>query len=286
MSEYFWYFIGLSILLYIGLRAFERWILPRFYNPHESLEEREMALQRKVEDLERRLKGSEAKNLELESNQRLLLRQLGNANVKIENQNEQIIALERKVRELQRTTPITPVEVEPFQGRVLGIWPESLPLDTAGEKNAIAATGLEYEALEGEEATRVGIVDLLGQKEYSIVEIGARGGEEGIKLYGGDIAPPRWWAQLARQHHIDIFVVLANESSKPGVVNVADALFNAGAKAVVSVESVIKDSDAVKFSRMLYKRLSRGVPLAKAVDYARLVMSDAGSETIKLRERQ
>lgn len=286
--EYFWYFIGFSILLYGGLRAFERWLLPRFYNPNETIEQREEALRKQVDDLERRLKESERKNNELESNQRLLLGELSKANVEIKEQEKKIVILTDRVRELERVSPsmltITPSEVRPFTGRVLGIWPESHPLDIAGERDAISSTGLEYEALENEFATRRGIVEQLGQKDYKILEIGARGGAEGVKLHDG-IAPPRWWAQLARQHNVDIFVVLANESSKPGVTNVADEIFHAGASAVVSVDSKINDVDAVNFSRMLYKRLSRGVPLAKAVDYAKLVISSAASDEIKLRER-
>ena len=66
--------------------------------------------------------------------------------------------------------------------------------------------------------------------------------------------------------------------------NVADALFNAVAKEVVSVDSVISDIEAVKFATTLYRRLGRGIPLAKAVEYAKLAMTDAGSDTIKLRE--
>lgn len=285
-SEYLIYAAVFSFILYVLLRAFEKWLLPRWVKPDRLLEKREAELQDEIDDLKRRLSASEAKNKELEINQELLLRQLGRANTRADKLEEKVRDLNDEVRVLQKTAPITPVEVKPFQGRVLGIWPESIPLDVAGEKDAISATGLQYEALEGTRATRMNIVDLLSQREYSIMEIGARGGEEGIRLYNGDMAPPRWWAQLARQHHIEIFVVLANESSKPGVANVADSLFDAGAKAVVSVDSTIDDSDAVKFARMFYKRLSRGIPMAKAVEYARLVISDQGSDTIKLRERQ
>jgi hypothetical protein len=285
-SEYLVYALIFSLCLYVLLRAFEKFLLPKLLKPDRFLEKREAELQDEIDELKRRLSASEKKNQELEINQALLLNQLGKANAKADRLEEKVKDLTDEVKVLQKTVPITPVEVKPFQGRVLGIWPENFPIDVAAEKNAIAATGLEYEALEGEQATRMGIVDLLGQRDYSIMEIGARGGQVGIQLHNGDIAPPRWWAQLARQHNIDIFVVLANESSKPGVVNVADSLFDAGAKAVVSVDSTINDADAVRFARMFYKRLSRGIPLAKAVEYAKLVISDQGSETIKLRERQ
>lgn len=289
MNEYFWLFIIISLLLYVGVRAFERWVLPKFYNPNETTEQREEALRKQVDDLERRLKESERKNEELEANQRLLLGELGKANVEIREQEKRTAILADRVKELEKTSspislPITPVETKLFTGRVLGVWPDSFPLDIAGEKDAISSTGLEYEVLENEFATRRGIVEQLSQRDYSILEIGARGGVEGIKLHDG-IAPPRWWAQLARQHHIEIFIVLANESSKPGVTNVADELYNVGVGAVVSVDSKINDVDAVEFARMLYKRLSRGVPLAKAVDYAKLVISSMGSDEIKLRER-
>lgn len=285
MNDLFWYALIFSIFVYVLLRVLERWIIPKFYTPDKTLAEKEIELQKKIEELERRLSESENKNADLESNQTLLLNQLKLANIKIGKQEDKITELSSKVRELERSTPITPVEVKPFVGRVLGVWPDSLPLDTEGEKNAVSKTGLEYEALEGVEASREGIVEQLGLREYSILEIGAKGGGIGIKLSDG-IAPPTWWAQLARQHHIDIFIVLANESSKPGVDNVADALFNAGVKYVISVDSSITDVDAVKFAKMFYRRLSRGVPLAKAVDYAKLVITDAGSDTIKLRERK
>lgn len=288
----FWYTVIFFTVLYVVFRASEKWIIPRFSSPEKTIESREFALQIQIQDLEkknaeleRRLGGSERKNVELESNQNLLLEKLLEAKTKATEQDKKIGILIDRVKELERTTPITPVETVPFKGRVLGVWPESLPLNTAGEKEAISKTGLEYDALEGPSASREGIVEQLGLREYSILEIGAKGGGIGIKLSDG-IASPTWWAQLARQHHIDIFIVLANESSKPGVDNVADALFNAGVKYVISVDSSITDVDAVKFAKMFYRRLSRGVPLAKAVDYAKLVITDAGSDTIKLRERK
>lgn len=277
MDELLWYALIFPIVLYIGLRAIERWILPKFRLPDESLEARELELQRQLDELQR-------KNKELETNQALLLKELGRANQKIGEQDLKILELSNKVRELERTTPITPVEVKPFIGRVLGVWPEPLDLDLDGERRAIANAGIEYEALEGDVATRIGIIEQLSQREYHILEIGAKGGEEGVKLHDG-IAAPEWWTRLAKQHNLNIFVVLSNESSKPGVVNVADALFSAGAKAVVSVDSEISDLDAVKFATMFYRRLARGVPLAKAVEYAKLVVTDSSSDAIKLRER-
>lgn len=284
MNEFLWYALIFPFVLYIGLRSIERWVLPRFRLPDGSLEAKEADLRRQVENLQRKNTEIERKNTELEANQALLLKELGRANAKISEQNDKIAQLSSKVKEMERTVPITPVEAVPFMGRVLGVWPDALPLDTVGERRAISTTGLEYEALEGDAATRMGIIEQLSQREYRIMEIGAKGGEVGIKLKDG-IAPPEWWTRLAKQHSIDIFVVLSNESSKPGVVNVADALFNAGADAVVSVDSKISDIDAVRFATMFYRRLSRGVPLDKAVDYAKLVISDSGSDTIKLRTR-
>lgn len=275
-NELLLYALIFPFVLYIGLRIIERWVLPRFKSSDESLEAREANLQRELEELRR-------KNRELETNQALLLKELGKANNKIADQEEKISELIVKVRELERVAPLAPVEVKPLVGRVLGVWPEPLSLDTASERKGIANTGLEYEALEGPQATRMAIIEQLGQRDYKIMEIGAKGGEIGIKLFDG-IAPPEWWMRLAKQHHIDLFVILANESSKPGVENVADALYNAGAKAVVSVDSTISDTDSVRFATMLYRRLSRGIPLAKAVEYAKLVVTDAGADTIKLRE--
>lgn len=277
MDNPFLYALIFPVVLYILLRAVEYWILPKLKLPEGSLEVRERELERQIESLRE-------KNRELETNQDLLLKELGKANAKIQIQENRIRELESEIVALKKSAPITPVETKPLQGRVLGVWPEAPELDLAKERKAVSNSGLEYEALEGKSATRMGIIEQLGQRDYKIMEIGARGGERGIKLADG-IASPEWWTRLAKQHNIDIFVVLANESSKPGVVNVADALYSAGAKAVVSVDSKISDTDAVHFATMLYRRLGRGVPLAKAVEYARLVISDGGSDTIKLRER-
>lgn len=290
MNELLWWALGFSFLLYVSLRSFERWILPKIPTSVKTLDEREVELQQQITDLQRRLVSSEQKNEELAGNQKMLLEALGKANQEIARQQEQITVLNSKVKELEKTAPITPIETKPFAGRVLGIWPQNMPkngektLLTVDEKNNLAKTGLEYEALEGDLATRRGIVEQLGQRDYRILEIGAKGAAKGVMLKDG-IAPPEWWMRLAKQHQIEIFVVLANESSKPGIENVADALYNAGARAVVSVDSSILDIDAIEFARMFYRRLSRGVPLAKAVEYAKLVISDAGSDTIKLRER-
>lgn len=284
MNSYIFYALTAAIVVYVLLRIGERTLIPKFFVP-VTIESRELALKAEIEDCKRRLEGSERKNSEFENNQELLLNELRRANIKISKQEDQILELKTRIRELERNVPISSVpDSSGPTRRVLGIWPDSLPLDTEGEKTAIAGVGLEYEALEGLEASREGIVEKLGQQEYSILEIGAKGAANGIKLADG-IAPPSWWGQLARQHKIDIFVILANESSKPGVLNVADAIFNAGAKSVISVDSVITDADAVKFARMFYRRLSRGIPIDKAVNYARLVITDSPSETIKLRER-
>lgn len=284
MISEFWYAVAFSALIYVGLWSVGRWVLPRFRITDGSIESREIILERQIIDLEKRLKESERKNIELEHTQEFLLLELKKSNARIVQQEEKILVLNGKVRELEKPLAAI-VSNYSYVGRVLGIWPTSLPLDVEGEKNAIFQAGLPYEAVEGEYATRMGIVEQLSQRDdYTIIEIGAKGSRDGIMLSDG-LAPAYWWQQLAKQHSIQIFVVLANESSKPGTENIADALFNSGAKAVISVDSSINDVDAVKFARMFYRRLSRGTPLAEAVGYARLVITDAGADAIKLRER-
>lgn len=284
MNSYLIYALFAASIVYVVLRVGERVIIPRFFSLNTA-EGRELTLKKEIEELTRRLDISEKKNQAFESNQDLLLGELKRANNKIERQNQQLTNMEKQIAELQRGSNGAGIDkITEASKRVLGIWPESLPLDTEGEKLAISGIGMEYEALEGQMASREGIVEKLGQQDYAILEIGAKGGANGIKLADG-MAPPSWWGQLARQHHIEIFVILANESSKPGVLNVADAIFNAGAKYVISVDSVITDSDAVKFARMFYRRLNRGIPIDKAVNYARLVITDSPLDTIKLRER-
>ncbi len=296
MSVDAYYTLAFATLVYIGLWAIGRWVLPRFHILDGTLEGQKAELQRQIGDLaarladsERRLADSERKNVDLEKTQDFLLRQLETANAKMGRQDERIVELSGKINELERSVSQPHAEANPAStlkiGRVLGVWPEPVKLDSIGEKDAIYSTGLEYESLEGAAATRMGIVEQLGQRsDYRIMEIGAKGGQSGIQLHDG-ITPPLWWSDLAKQHNIDIFVVLSNESSKPGVTNVADALYNAGAKAVISVDSSISDLDAVKFARFLYRKLSRGASLKASVNAARLVISDAGAETIKLRER-
>ena len=66
--------------------------------------------------------------------------------------------------------------------------------------------------------------------------------------------------------------------------NVADALLRNGVRAVVSVTDEVADEDAVAFARLLYEALSRNEPLRRAVDHAKLVVSDAAQEMIQLIE--
>ncbi len=288
MTLEIWQILAFASVVYAILWVAGRFLLPRLRFNDGPIEVREAELRTQIVDLERRLAERERKNEQLETNQNLLLGELRKSNAKMSQQDVRILELTGKVSDLQRVLPVVaaaPADSRFKAGRVLGIWPNPLVLDATAIRDTLFDTGLEYESLEGAAATRMGIVEQLGQRDdYRIMEIGAKGNSAGIQLHDS-VAAPRWWSELAKQHNIDIFVVLSNESSKPGVVNVADALWKAGAKAVISVDSSIDDLDAVRFARMFYRRISEGVSLARAVDHARLVITDAGAETIKLRER-
>lgn len=266
--------------------------LGHLFLDHEAREERERMLTERIEELERKNKYQEEdlgrKIKELELTVKVLSQQGDVANERILQLKQEIAALEKQVDELRRQNATyegeRPKKTMHKTHRVLAIWPHAPKLDQLGEKDAIFTAGVEYKSLEESEATRMGIVLELDRNNYDIMEIGAKGGGIGVQLSDG-IAPPGWWLQLARQHNIDLFVVLANESSAPGSVNVADSLYSGGAKAVISIDRTIEDADAVKFARILYNRLAQGVALAKAFDFAKLVITDAGSDAIRLRER-
>lgn len=298
MTPDFWYALLFALAIWLVLWAASRWLLPRFGIGNAFVDMTEAELRKHIADLEKRLidsenKGkeldlrlndSEKRNQELQSNQQLLLDELRKANIEVDRQKTRVSELSSRVNELERNQGMSPATTKPKIRRVLGVWPTAPKLDQASEKDAIFSAGFEYEVLAGTDASRMGIVLELERSQYNIMEIGARGGAGGILLADG-MAPPGWWLQLARQHNIEIFVVLANQSSAPGVINVADALYTAGVKAVISVDSSIEDADAIKFARILYQRLSQNVSLANAVNFAKLVLTDAGSETIRLRER-
>jgi hypothetical protein len=281
-----------SVGVFFGLIRIAPKLLGNQFPEREAREEREKVLAERIEELERKNKYQEEelsrKIKDLELTVKVLTKQGEDSFEKIAQMRLRISELERQLGELKsHERQNAGVAVHPAKNktrRVLGVWPTAPKLDQLSEKDAIFSSGFEYEALEGANATRMGLVLELDRKNYDIMEIGAPGGAGGIMLSDG-MTPPGWWLQLAKQHNIEIFVVLANESSSPGTINVADALYNAGAKAVISVDSSIDDSDAVKFARILYGRLSQNVPLAKAVDFSKLVITDSGSEAIRLRER-
>lgn len=284
MTPDFWYALLFASSVWAVLWAISRWLLPRLGVGNALVDMTENELRAHIVELEKRLAESERKNTDLESKQNFLLDQLQKANVETDRQRIKIQELTARVSELEMHQSMPTKTSKDKTHRILGVWPTAPKLDQISEKDAIFSSGFDYEVLEGGNASRMGIVLELERGHYDIMEIGAKGGAQGIMLSDG-MTPPGWWLQLARQHNIEVFVVLANQSSSPGVINVADALYNAGAKAVISVDSSIDDMDAVKFARILYHRLSQNVPLAAAVNFAKLVITDAGSETIRLRER-
>lgn len=281
MTEPFWLALLFAVVVYIGLWAFGRWVMPRLNLTMSSLEMKALRLESTVADLQRRLNESEEQNRRLEERTEFLLDELRKSNAEIERQKRQINELTSKVKDLQRDVSNMPNN---SSFRVLGIWPDGTPiLDQQSEANALYDAGFEYKALRGPEANRSGILRELERYKPLIWEIGAHGDENGILLSDG-VARPGWWGNLAKQYRPPIAAVLmACRSNQQDRINVADALISAGVKNVIACDKNILDADATKFVSLFYERLAAGANFKDAADRAKLAVSDASREMITVR---
>lgn len=269
--------LALALALWFALFLLDRPIRHLFHleTPRDRAERE---LRDEIEELRQQQAGSEASHQEqiglLHSRNEFLLDQLQRA-------SWEIVTLRRNQE--HRMSAEQPDRQAPGQTVVLGIWPTvSPPLNTGAERRAIYNAGFDYLALNGEAATRAGVVREVERIRPQIIEIGSHGSAAGLELTDGT-AGPGWWSRLAQRYQIDLFVLLACHSDDQRSLSVADALINAGVAAVVAVSEQIADRDAIAFSDLLYERLAAHDTLQEAVSRARLVVSDEGAEMIRLR---
>lgn len=177
-----------------------------------------------------------------------------------------------------------PPQAEEFS--VLGIWPDApgqAPLDQQGEADALYNAGYPYTALRGPRANRAGVILEIDRLRPTVIQIGGHGTNEGTLLSDG-VAEPGWWGQAVAGKGVRLMVLLSCDSSQQDELNLSDALINAGVKAVVSCDSQIDDRDAVRFAQLLYAKLAEKLPLARAVQRAKLSVGRKSAEMIRLRE--
>ena len=161
---------------------------------------------------------------------------------------------------------------------VVGVWPNN-SLDIQGERDALYNAGFEYRGLDGNKATKTGIISELDSHADRpiIVEVGAHGTTEGTQLHDS-IAKPGWWRRVLAGRDIKMVALLSCDSD-----DIARVLRDDGIS-TISAQGEVVDSDTVTFVAALYRNLSRGDDIPDAVDNARLHVSQDAWEMIRLWE--
>lgn len=212
---------------------------------------------------------------------------IADGDIKIAELTREIQRLEMIVADLTRQLQEKHVIEKPPQPmKVLAIWstvPGQVPLDVAGESDALYNAGYAYTALRGARANRAGVILEIDRVRPTIIQVGGHGDSEGIMLSDG-IAEPGWWGEVVAGKGISLMVLLSCDSGQQDQVNIADALLRVGVKAVISCDGKIGDADAVRFAELLYTKLSEELPLATATRRAKLAVSRKSAEMIRLRE--
>lgn len=167
--------------------------------------------------------------------------------------------------------------------RILAVWPAHYDLGAYHDLDSrqMYDSGLEYTALRGKEATRLGLVRELQRREYNALEVLTHG-EEGQILLSDGRTEAGWWGRLAAEYPLRLVVFLACESSAPHVFNATDALIQAGVESVIAADRLLLAADAVHFASVFYSGLAAGLSVEDAFDRARLVMSRESAEMVRL----
>ena len=170
---------------------------------------------------------------------------------------------------------------------VLAIWPTLAGANPEGADEADSAlydAGIDYIALQGEDATRDNVVREWGRVEPDIVEVMTHGKDGKIYLTDGPTRPG-WWGRLVLDHPPRLMLLLACEVAQAGAIDIPDALIREGVAAVIAVDDRLLVTDAIRFARTFYAELSQDGNISHAFERARLTMSDEGSQMIRLRQR-
>lgn len=261
MSDYFWLFIGASFFLYLVARAFERWILPLFYNPNETLEAREAVLRTQIEDLEQRLRESEAKVKASEEKiaamqkvQDILFEQLDEARSKM-------MDLQRQVDTSTRHLPQSDVPATPL---LVAVGADSmLSLDLAALRAVETETGMEFRRIQ--DASLRDIKQHLDRgrlngRPYDKLHLSVHASSEGI-LLGGKVINSIELSEILRG--IRILVIAGCESS-----HIGDYL--GVVPYVVTLSEKVSNSDASLFARAFWTEIGRKKDSTEALRLALL----------------
>lgn len=158
--------------------------------------------------------------------------------------------------------------------RVIGIWPDTY----TGGINARAEMFSMYDTpqidlvvLHGD-IVSADIVAALERREYDVCHIGSHAVDGMIELSRGTYISGGWIARALRSRDVHMVILNACDSHEIG-----DILFQSGVGCVVTTLVAVGDAQAIEFSRVFYKALSRHRSARKAFDIAVLAV---GQESI------
>lgn len=295
----FWVIIGGLVLLYLLMFVIDRRYGRRLMNRQYS--EREMVLNAAREKCEAAAAKAEMYNgflterLKESQTQLEMLRtetpardaQIRELKAEVVNLKGTLAAVNSEFSDLKKQLEEKKVIAKPQRPMmVLGIWPTppgQVPLDQAGEADALLNAGFDYKSLRGPRANRAGVILEIDRVRPTIIQVGGHGTGDGTMLSDG-IAEPGWWGDVVANKDVQLMVLLSCLSSQQDEINISDALVRVGVKAVISCDESIGDKDAVKYVQVLYAKLAEGLLLADANKRAKLAVSRAAGEMIRLRE--
>lgn len=181
------------------------------------------------------------------------------------------------------------IDRQPRDVTILAIWPDppenEPPLDTASEAQALYNAGFAYYSLRGPAASVNGIVREMDRVNPDTIEIGAHDDGKGNIMLSSGVTEPGWWGELITGRNINLVMLMACRGNIQDSLNISDVLLRAGAKAVVSFDQAVEDTEAVAFAKMVYEKLAEHRPIQEAVARAKLIVKRSTREIIRLRVR-
>lgn len=189
------------------------------------------------------------------------------------------------LQQLEANNVIPPLREE-LQICVLGVWTKAPGLDPQANAETLAIAGVEYTELSGMRASMEGILYALPLRNYTAIEVGARGEARGIELQDG-LATVQWWADLAKLFKVDTFLFLADHSGTQTQTSIAERVFqSANVRNVISVDGEVDDVVARRYARMLYARWAEGQSLSQAHQMAKLAVGPHFGRLFRLRTKE
>jgi len=288
--------LGLFILFCYGLLyVIDKTVASRFFRT--DLSERERLMRDRVEQLQTTINvlsdqlnektrkeveqqlGSARRDAQIDA----LTKQVTDLTTQLAASNRRILELTGQLEERQV------IERQPREVVVLAIWPtppEGEPdLDTAGEAQALYNAGFAYHPLRGRAANINGVVREMDRINPNTLEIGAHDDGAGSIVLSSGPTDAAWWGELIQGRSIDLVMLMSCRGNIQDSLNVSDVLLRAGAKAVVSFDEAVEDSEAVIFAKYVYEKLAEHRPIAEAVTRAKLIVKRSTREIIRLRTR-